>query len=309
MRILKRLKGGVNLSDFYYSKNALMHKKDYKYISRKWENGHWVYEYPEPNKNVQRKSQKVASGNNLSNLIKVTKGSVYGKNDAYNALNKMKPTKTNTKAYSKNKNVNVASSIANVANKKVNEATQKAINSTLLKVKPTKVTTNAKAKTLDDKTKNNIKKASNAVSTVSGTVSNVVKDTKIKNKQSGNTTSSSDAAKRIVKKTSNAVGTVSGTASNAVKDSKIRNEQMKNRLKKMDKVASNKNELNNVANSIVDYNRTVQMLEKYETDYKMKQAVKKTKKKIKKAKKYIEDLFNKEKVVGPKVPNNKRLWS
>ena len=255
------------MSDFYYSKNALMHKKDYKYISRKWENGHWVYEYPEPNKNIQRKSQKVASGNNLSNLIKVSKGSVYGKNDAYNALNKMKPTKTNTKDYSKNKNVNVASSIANVANKKVNEATQKAINSTLSKVKPTKVTTNAKAKTLDDKTKNNIKKSSNAVSTVSGTVSNVVKDTKIKN------------------------------------------EQMKNRLKKMDKVASNKSELNNIANSIVDYNRTVQMLEKHEPDYKVKQAVKKTKKKIKKAKTFIENLFTKEKVVGPKVPNNKRLWS
>lgn len=254
------------MSDFYYSKNALMHKKDYKYISRKWENGHWVYEYQEPNKNVQRKSQKVASGNNLTNLIKVTKGSVYGKNDAYNALGKMKPTKTNASPY-KAKNVNVDGSIANIGNKKVNEATQKAINNTLTKVKPSKVTTNDKVKTIDDKTKNNIKK------------------------------------------TSNAVGTVSGNVSNAVKDTKIKNEQMKNRLKKMDKVASNKSELNSVANSIVDYNRTVQMLEKHEPDYKVKQAVKKTKKKIKKAKDFIENLFTKEKVVGPKIPNNKRLWS
>lgn len=92
------------MSDFYYSKNALMHKKD------------------------------------------------------YNALGKMKPTKTNANT-STSKNVNVAGSIANIGNKKVNEATQKAINSTLSKVKPAKVTTNAKSKTLDDKTKNKIKKA------------------------------------------------------------------------------------------------------------------------------------------------------
>ena len=281
------------MPDFYYSKNALMHKKDYKYISRKWENGHWVYEYPEPNKNVQRKSQKVASGNNLSNLIKVSKGSVYGKNDAYNALGKMKPNmsgnKTNNKSTHEYKPyATQPKNIYEVASNKIKQ--NKFINRDGLKVSEWNTTrTSAKASNVGNQV---------------GYIAKVAKPKSVNSNNPNIAKNVADAARRKTDKTSA-----------ASKANKVGNVDV-NKLAETGNVASNRQNDMNLAKNVsnvgyevrrkthledqakIDAYDAYQYFKQQEAEQKRKEAEQKKKKKekmkkkVKKAQQWIKDYFD-----------------